>query len=207
MYVSDSYYNVLISLDNMGVLKRDRENEAMGIDTLGNEYKIILERKDKSLFNEECTTSYKCIIRLINIFGNEVVTLLGNEIDMSKFSDIIYFFLESKEPTAVFSLYSYEGLCYITLSKEYTNDYKVLYNMIISRPVDSNTHVPIATLKFDDETMSRFIDLIYFIFLIDIDSNGEMAKVYRYIDHDMWIADNNSVPPRVSDIINNKEMM
>lgn len=207
MYVSDSYYNVLISLDNMGVLKRDRENETMGIDTLGNEYKIILERKDKSLFNEESTTSYKCIIRLINIFGNEVVTLLGNEIDISKFSDIIYFFLESKEPTAVFSLYSYEGLCYITLSKEYTNDYKVLYNMIISRPVDSNTHVPIATLKFDDETMSRFIDLIYFIFLIDIDSNGEMAKVYRYIDHDMWIADNNSVPPNVSDIINNKEMM
>ena len=48
MYVSDSYYNILVSLDNMGLLKRDRENELMGINTLGNEYKIVLERKDKS---------------------------------------------------------------------------------------------------------------------------------------------------------------
>lgn len=203
MYVSDSYYNVLISLDNMGVLKRDRENETMGINTLGNEYKIVLERKDKSLFNEESISSYKCIMRFYNIFGTEVVTLLGSEIDMSKFSDIIYFFLESREPTAVFALNSYEGLCYITLNKEYTNDYKELYNMIISKPIGNDKQVPIATLKFDDETMSRFIDLIYFIFLIDIDNNGEMAKVYRYIDHDMWIADNNSIPPKVSDLLNN----
>ena len=201
MYISDSYYNVLISLDNMGILKRDRENESMDINTLGNEYKIVLERKDKSLFNEESTTSYKCIIRLINIFGNEVVTLLGNEIDMSKFSDIIYFFLESKEPSAIFSLYSYEGLCYIILNKEYTNDYRELYNMTINRSIDNNNYIPIATLKFDDETMSRFLDLIYFSFLIDIDSNGEMAKVYRYIDHDMWITEHDSIPPKVSDII------
>ena len=205
MYVSNSVFNVLISLDQMGVLKRDRENEAMQVFSLGNEYRIVLERKDKSLFVEDSETSYKCFLKFYNIIGIEVITLFGSEIDMSEFLDTIYFFLESNQTDALFGLYSLEGMCCIKFTKEYDSTMKALYNMSIMRYSQFNTLIPIATIKFDDESISAFIDLLYFTFLIDIDSigTGEMSKIYRYIDHDMWIADNNSIPPKVSDLLNN----
>ena len=195
MYVSNSVFNVLISLDQMGVLKRDRENEAMFVNSLGNEYKIVLERKDKALFVEDSETSYKCIMRFYNIIGVEVLTLFGSEIDMSEFNDTVYFFLESNQTNAIFSLYSLDGMCRIIFTKEYDSTMKSLYNMNIMKYNQyDQSLIPIATLKFDDETISSFIDLVYFAFLIDIDSigTGEMAKVYRYIDHDLWLANNSS---------------
>jgi len=192
MYVSNNIFNVLISLDQMGVIKRDRENEAMYVNSLGNEYKIVLERKDKSLFVEDSETSYKCFMRFYNIIGIEVVTLFGSEIDMSEFLDTVYFFLESDQTNALFSLYTLEGMCCIKFTKEYDPPMKLLYNMYIMRYGQNDSLIPIATVKFDDETISSFIDLTYFAFLIDIDSIGtsEMAKVYRYVDHDLWLADN-----------------
>ena len=193
MYVSNSIFNILISLDNMGVLKRDRENEAMQINTLGNEYKIVLERRDKKLFTEVSSdVFYKCTIKFVNMFNVEVLTLFGNEIEMSKFLDVVYYFLESKMPDTIFQLNSIEGMCYIYLDKEYDREYKRYYNMRITRYNEhTKAMIPIVTIKFDDETISSFIDALYFSFLIDIDSigNGDMAKIYRYIDPNMRIND------------------
>ena len=198
MYVSNSVFNVLISLDQMGVINRDRENETMFVNSLGNEYKIVLERKDKALFVEDSETSYKCIMRFYNILGVEVLTLFGSEIDMSGFLDAVYFFLETTQTDTIFNLNSLEGTCCIRFTKEFNQIMKPpLYNMCIMRYNQfDNSLIPIVTLKFDDESISAFIDLAYFAFLIDIDSigNGEMAKVYRYVDHDLWLAshiDNN----------------
>lgn len=189
MYISDSKFMILSSLDSMGVIKRDMETESMVVSSIGNEYKIILERRSRTLFSDVSSTAYKCSMKIQNMFGNDIVTLLGDEVEISKFIDVLYFFLESKEPNTMFQFGSYEGSCYIALSREFDSTYKPFYNMVLLRMDYSEHMVPIATLKFDDETMSSYLDAMYFTFLIDIEQFEPNAHIYRYIDHDMWLAD------------------
>ena len=185
MYISNSEFAILTSLDNLGFIKRDMEKESMQVNSLGNEYRIIMERRSRSLFGNESNTMYKCSMRFVNMFGVEIVTLLGDEIEISKFSDTIYYFLESNNPDVICSMSSYNGNCFIKLTREYDATLRPLYNMIIM----TSNNIPIAVLKFDDPTMSTLIDGMYFSFLIDIDDTGDKAHIYRYVDHDLWLAD------------------
>ena len=84
MYVSNSLFNVLINLYNVGIIQKHQEIEQMFVNSLGNEFKIILERKDRHLFSADSSTSYLCLMKFCNIFGTEVLKLTGSEVDMNR---------------------------------------------------------------------------------------------------------------------------
>ena len=107
---------------------------------------------------------------------------------MNNFLDVIYFFLENEnQQDAIYNLYSTNyGTCMIRMSRDTINT----YTMYIMKMDNYNECLcPIAAIKFNDELISTFIDILYFICLIDIDDTGKMAKVYRYIDPDLRIGE------------------
>ena len=172
MYKSDTVMGLLIDLQRSKLLKRDMEEDVVKIYSLGNEYLIELSRSTSSMFIEDKNSEYRCIMKFSSMFREEI-TIVSDEITMSRFIDTVYFFLESPFYPNDSIRFDFGSTGIILDNTGQLDTYRFM--------VFDNPNVPKVVAIFNSELLSKFVESMYFMFLIDID-DGKMtrAKGYNY---------------------------
>lgn len=174
-YISNISFGILYDMVSSGYIS-DKENK-MEIVTVNKDYRIEINRVDyNSLFNSNI--NYICSINFFdNITNINIINLEFSELEAFKLIDNLFSYIEfnSKDLIIPISLYNNQ-YSNILIYLNRIND-KILFSIF-------NNNQCILRVEFDDESFSRFIDLLYFDFLIDIidDPIGEFSVPYNDIN-------------------------
>lgn len=172
--------NILYSMYNMGVI----EDEDMAqFSTIDNQYEFKLRRENYQLWSTDTSYKYKCIIDIYNkITDNLLVSLILTEEDVKNLLDCYtqmdgYGMQNIMVPQL--KPYCANGNFYYIILEAYRIDklndimcdlgnrwFTVKeYNPMLNQAVD------IVSIQMDVSEMEELMDIIYFIFIIDIESN------------------------------------
>ena len=149
-------------LMNMYISGIIRGNDEMGkLKTINNDYTIIINRQDIKLWYTDTNFKYICKFSFINNLNIEVFSFQVPENDIYIMIDNIYQFLEYKMKNIIFNISNY-NIEFIRNENIFMKIYE--YSNIV------NNIIPRITIEFDEDNLLEFVNLIYFCFLIDIDS-------------------------------------
>lgn len=182
-YISNISFGILNYMASSGYIS-NKENK-MELITNNKDYRIEINRKDyNSLFDSNI--NYICSINFFdNITNVNIINLEFSELEAFKLIDNLFSFIEfnSKDLVIPLSLYNNQfSIVNIQLSRLIDNNF---IEFIITN-YNQNIGIvnPIIRISFDDVSFSKFIDLLYFDFLIDIidDPIGEFSVPYNDIN-------------------------
>lgn len=145
-----------LNLYQSGIIKKEKE-EVSSITTINNDYNIQLKRNQiNSSFNN--LFYYFCSFKFINLQLKIVSLELNlNEIEVSILLDNIYQYLESNSSDIIIPFRQYK----FTFNKNESKHIMHIYENSLKR----------ISIEFDEDSLLKFVDIIYFSFLIDIPDN------------------------------------
>lgn len=177
---------ILYNMISNGDVTFEKEDHMAVFQPVNENIRIELERKNASLWNTDNSTKYLCIFKFIDNLSNRVILeCIASELD-------IFNMLDSVEQWSSFNYY-YES--YITLSRILPNGNFYTFNFNINYEYDDLQHYVMIVKEFDkktqmyydrvriefdysneanyqnDKSLYGFLDLLFFIFLIDIASD------------------------------------
>lgn len=167
----DLVMSTLINMQLNGLLSRDMEEDSVEVYTIGKEYKIVLSRKSSKLFQSDRSSSYICSMDIYDIIGTLKIHITSDENTMARFIDVVYWLQETGQDL-LFNI----GQYMIHMSR-YGENYKVDFG------INNGSYVaPVLTLLFDYDLIDKFLNGLYFMFLIDIDDGTKTALAFYDIN-------------------------
>lgn len=163
--------NILMNLYNMNILKRGNDDMATFNHSFGT---INFIREDAKLWYTDSSFKFLCKMTFKNNLGLDQLELILNEIDISCLLDSIYQFLDYRMREIVLAFRQINKIIHFTFSIEGHKYYLTIneYNMI------NRFSIPRLKISFKDrDDLIKFADIIYFIYLIDID-DGTIQEDY-----------------------------
>lgn len=163
---------VLMNLIDVGVIKRNIAGEDMGvIKTEQDNFYLYFERnKYENIFNN-ASFNYICNINIKDILNTNIISLSMNEYVMMSVYDSIKTFLDFNMPEIIIPIntFNMQGQSYqIHLYKEMTNP-MINYFTIDEYSYMHQSMVQRCKIKLSDEEFYNILDIMYFIFLVDIE--------------------------------------
>lgn len=167
----------LLCLKNMYLAnlidKEDKPDMAI-FKTINNDYIIELERKEVSIWNEDNNYKYLCTFIFKNSIGIPILQLTTSEEYIKNLLDVIYNYIEFNM-FDIFTEFNGSNLNTNYFSFRFQKDTDNSDNDILtvyqSNLYDHNQLIPRIKIEFNSESLADFLNLIYFIFLIDIDDS------------------------------------
>lgn len=174
--------HVLHNMYKMGFIK---DEDMAHFITMDNQYEFIIRREQTQLWCTDASFKYKCIIEIYNkITDNLLVSLTCTEEDIMNILDC-YTQMNDFGSQDIFvpplKPYNASGNFYIIRMETYRIDstnvmsdlsnrwFDVLeYNPLLGYPV------PIISVQLDLSEIEELMDIIYFVFLIDIESENAL---------------------------------
>lgn len=167
-----------------GLLKV-KDNEMASIKTTNKDYTLELIRNKSSIWNTENSFKYLCKISFKNNLNILVLDLILSEIDVFCLVDSVYSFIE-------FNMFDISIPCYSSKNIN-LNNYTISLKRIQNYPKDDNIVLSIDEYNsiynysitrlqtiIDESNLIDILDLIYFIFLIDIDDRYDNMSYGDY---------------------------
>ena len=172
--------SILNNMYNMGFIG---DQDMAQFSTTNNQYEFKLRRENYNLWATDTSYKYKCIIDIYNkITNNLIVSLILSEEDVrilldcytqmdgfgmqnitvpelkpySANGNFYYIILEAVRIDKLHNIYCDLGNRWFTVKE---------YNPMLNQAVD------IVSIEMDVSEMEELMDIIYFIFIIDIESN------------------------------------
>lgn len=158
--------NTLISLYYLGVVKKE---DMAKLETLNKDYIIEIERKDFKLWCTDYSYKYLCKFYFKNNFGITTLELTTCEIDIFVLIDNMCQFYENNlnEITIHFNASNLNLEQFIfRFSRNENGNYNLLisiYNPVYQIMINK------LNIEFSEKKFLDFVDIIYFVFLIDIE--------------------------------------
>lgn len=182
-YITNINLNILMNLFDSKIIRK--ENSDMGkFTTLDKDYIIILERKNSKLWYTDTSNKYLCIFNFYNNLNIHLFSLTLSEQDIFTFLDNVYsciiefnvpeLFIPINAKDDKLNLYNFsfdkiKQKDNLGLPLEYDNDF--YYFRIFQYNTINKIQIERICIRFDMDSLIDFLDLIYFIFLIDIDNH------------------------------------
>ena len=153
--------------------KEDKPDMAI-FKTINNDYIIELERKEVSVWNEDNNYKYLCTFIFKNSIGIPILQLTTSEEYIKNLLDVVYNYIEFNM-NDIFTEFNGSNLNTNYFSFRFQKDIDNFNNNTLtvyqSNLYDHNQLIPRIKIEFDSESLADFLNLIYFIFLIDIDDS------------------------------------
>lgn len=159
--------NTLISLYYLGVVKKE---DMAKLETLNKDYNIEIERKDFRLWSTNYSYRYLCKFYFKNNFGINILELTTCELDIFSLIDCMsQFYEDNLNDIAIhFNAHNLNLEQFIFKFTRNGNNninllisiYNPIYQIIINK----------LNIEFDEKKFLDFVDIMYFVFLIDIDN-------------------------------------
>ena len=180
--------HILYSLFKSGLIN-DGGDEVAQFVTMDQQYRFELTRKNYELWFTDTSYKYKCIIDIYNnITGTKLVSLNFTEEDIMNMLDVYTQMYDFETPSVIvppLKPYNSNGNYYIIELELYRyNKVSNIMEDISSRwftvkefnPLNQAL-VQIVSVTLDISQMEDLMDLIYFIFLIDLESEHQLMPI------------------------------
>lgn len=159
----------LISMYQNGSINKG-ENISATFESLNHDYYIDLNRKNTSLWKSENSFKYQCELVFKNNLNIELFKMIINEDDIIRLLDSVYSYMEfnMSDINIYFDTYNpYINGYYVFSFKNIKDNiqfivsiYNSLYNTIYQK----------LNIQFNEDKLTEFLEMIYYVFLIDLDS-------------------------------------
>lgn len=166
--------NILMNLYNMNILTKGNNDMATFNHSFGT---INFIREDTKLWYTDNSFKFLCKMIFKNTLGLNQLELILNELDISCILDCIYQFLDYNMKEIIASCKQIDRVIHFTFYIEEFKYYLIIneYNII------NGISIPRLKISFlDRDDLIKFADIIYFIYLIDID-DGTIQEDYLKI--------------------------
>jgi hypothetical protein len=180
--------HILYNLFKSGLIN-DGGDEVAQFVTIDNQYRFELTRKNYELWFTDTSYKYKCIIDIYNnLTGTLIVSLNCTEEDIMNMLDVYTQMCDFGSPSVYIpplKPYNSNGNYYIIeLELFRVNNVMGIMEDISNRwftvkeysPL-IQTLVPIVSIKMDVSEIEDLMDLVYFIFLIDLESENQLMPI------------------------------
>lgn len=168
--------NFMINMYVSGLIKGD--SDMATFKTINKDYTIELERKEHKLWETDNSYKYLCKFIFKNNLGIPVFELLTSENDIFVLIDNIWQYSECNLPEVVVPINSANALMK-SYNMKFTRNERVYNNSFLTiseyDPI-SQTMINRVVIEFDEDSLFEFTNLIYFMFLIDIDGGIGIYK-------------------------------
>lgn len=151
--------------------------------TINKDYIIELTRKDFKLWNTNKSFKYLCKILFKNNLNIPLLEITTNEESIFNIIDCLNQFLEFNMGDIVIPINNMSTSLtqfIFKLERDFSGNMK---NSIIFAVGEYNSYhqqmIDRIKIQFDEESLYNFMDIMYFSFLIDIDSNRDIMD-YMY---------------------------
>ena len=164
--------NILYNMYQMGIIIED--DDMAVFTTYDGQYRLELRRENYQLWCTDTSYKYKCFIDIYNnITGTLIVTLNLSEDDVMNLLDCYTQMFEYGMNSIIIPAlkpYNANGNYYV-IGLEINRLYVLEYNPLI------NLTVQLISIQLDISEFEDLMDLIYFIFLIDLEPESQSEQL------------------------------